>query len=97
MALRCILVHNIRPTCKMHKNNSAFMIWLCYFNDYSYRWEKNGQRLEITGVDIKQEPGAGTIVFVSPKDEHEGSYQCLATNEFGTALSSKTMLKAASE
>lgn len=62
----------------------------------SYSWKKDGQPLVISGIDIRQLPGVGTIQIEEPTAEtHEGVYQCFAKNEFGTAISIKTTLKKA--
>jgi len=62
----------------------------------SYQWRKDGQPLVITGIDIRQVPGVGTIHIEDPTvEQHEGVYQCFASNEFGTAISNRTMLKKA--
>ena len=62
----------------------------------SYQWKKDGEDLEITGINIRQLPGVGTIQILNPTvEQHEGIYQCFARNEFGTAISIRTMLKKA--
>ena len=53
--------------------------------------------LEINGIHYKQKPFEGTLVIESPKETHEGTYQCLAKNELGTALSVKSTLKLAGQ
>ena len=63
--------------------------------DCRYEWTKNGEPLTITGVDIKKEPGVGTVIIEAPTEDHEGLFQCKATNIYGTAVSVKTNLKAA--
>ncbi|ELT99433.1 hypothetical protein CAPTEDRAFT_120325, partial [Capitella teleta] len=40
-------------------------------------------------------PGTGSIIINKPQPSDEGIYQCFATNTFGTALSTKTLLKMA--
>jgi len=60
-----------------------------------YLWRKNGEPLESLGVEIYQVPGAGTITIKTPTAVHEGVYQCFASNEWGTALSVKTLLRKA--
>jgi len=62
----------------------------------SYQWRKDDEPLAITGIDIRQLPGVGTIHIEDPTVElHEGVYQCFASNEFGTAISIRTTLKKA--
>lgn len=42
-----------------------------------------------------QQPGRGTLVITSPKDEDLGQYQCFAENEFGTATSNSVFVRKA--
>ena len=65
------------------------------FVNYRYEWTKDGQPLTITGVHIKKRPGVGTLIIEDPTEDDDGLYQCKATNEYGTAISVKTILKAA--
>ena len=65
--------------------------------DCRYEWTKDGEPLTITGVDIKKKAGVGTLIIEHPTEDHEGIYQCKATNEFGTAVAVKTNFKAASK
>jgi hypothetical protein len=61
-----------------------------------YTWKKDGEVLQISGIDIRQLPGVGTIVIEDPTvRDHEGTYQCFARNEFGAAVSTRTTLKKA--
>ena len=63
----------------------------------SYQWKKDDRPLEITGTGtgIRQVPGVGTIHILDGSPLHEGVYQCFATNELGTAVSTRTTLKRA--
>lgn len=74
---------------------------ICWHHEnsyYRYTWTKNDEPLAISGIDIRQLPGQGTIVIEDPHSpEHEGIYQCFANNELGTAISVKTMLKKAGQ
>ena len=65
------------------------------FVNYRYEWTKDGQPLTITGVHIKKRPGVGTLIIEDPNEDDDGLYQCKATSEYGTAISVKTILKAA--
>lgn len=60
----------------------------------SYRWERNGEPLEI-GVDAHWErpSQSGSIIFIEPRERHQGYYQCFASNIYGTALSNKIHLR----
>ena len=46
-------------------------------------------------TDLRKEAGQGTLVIEHPTLGHEGTYQCVARNSFGKAVSVKTLLKAA--
>ncbi|XP_046622366.1 neuroglian isoform X1 [Neodiprion virginianus] len=62
-----------------------------------YRWEKNGKRFEWQAYDnrISQQNGRGTLVITSPRDEDLGQYQCIAENEWGTAISNSVFVRKA--
>jgi hypothetical protein len=60
---------------------------------------KNGQRLNTNAVGgMRQLADNGTIEITIDelRSQHDGVYQCRATNQFGTAVSIKTQLKKAS-
>ncbi|KAG7157810.1 Neuroglian-like 2 [Homarus americanus] len=60
-----------------------------------YRWVKNGKEFDWQTYDnrILQQPGRGTLVITSPRDEDLGQYQCFATNEMGTATSNSVFVR----
>ncbi|XP_068206070.1 LOW QUALITY PROTEIN: neuroglian-like [Palaemon carinicauda] len=60
-----------------------------------YRWVKNGKDFDWQTYDnrISQQPGRGTLVITSPRDEDLGQYQCFATNEMGTATSNSVFVR----
>uniref|UniRef100_A0A0A9ZCK9 Neuroglian n=1 Tax=Lygus hesperus TaxID=30085 RepID=A0A0A9ZCK9_LYGHE len=62
-----------------------------------YRWIKNGKPFNWQAYDdrISQQPGRGTLVIGSPRDEDLGQYQCFATNEWGTATSNSVFVRKA--
>lgn len=62
-----------------------------------YRWIKNGKPFNWQAYDdrISQQPGRGTLVISSPRDEDLGQYQCFATNEWGTATSNSVFVRKA--
>jgi len=60
----------------------------------TYTWKKDDKDLKM-GLDIRQVPGSGTIIIEEPGRAHEGVYQCFASNSFGTAISTKILLKKA--
>ncbi|ESO02276.1 hypothetical protein HELRODRAFT_161527 [Helobdella robusta] len=60
-----------------------------------YRWRKDGVLLTELGLDIKQMVGEGTIVINKPEKYHAGVYQCLAKNDYGTAITQNITLKKA--
>lgn len=62
----------------------------------SYTWKKNDQLLDLNNSNlIHQLPGVGTLVIEIPMDRDEGIYQCLASNDYGSAVTVKTVLKRA--
>ncbi|XP_030378396.1 neuroglian [Scaptodrosophila lebanonensis] len=65
--------------------------------DPSYRWIKNGKKFDWQAYDNRmlQQPGRGTLVITSPKDEDLGQYQCFAENEFGVATSNSVFVRKA--
>lgn len=42
---------------------------------------------------MSQQPGRGTLVITSPRNEDLGQYQCFATNEHGTATSNSVFVR----
>ncbi|XP_058814203.1 neuroglian isoform X1 [Topomyia yanbarensis] len=62
-----------------------------------YRWIKNGKKFEWQTYDdrMSQQPGRGTLVIKSPRDEDLGQYQCFAENEHGTATSNSVFVRKA--
>lgn len=62
-----------------------------------YRWIKNGKPFEYQVYDnrMSQQPGRGTLVITTPRDEDLGQYQCFATNEWGTATSNSVFVRKA--
>ncbi|XP_026272122.1 neuroglian isoform X2 [Frankliniella occidentalis] len=62
-----------------------------------YRWIKNGKPFEWQAYDdrMSQQPGRGTLVITSPRDEDLGQYQCFAENEWGVATSNSVFVRKA--
>lgn len=78
-----------------------------------YRWIKNGKPFSYQVYDnrMSQQPGRGTLVITSPRDEDLGlflwhplciniyvclgQYQCFAENEWGTATSNSVFVRKA--
>ncbi|KAK4016086.1 neuroglian isoform X3 [Daphnia magna] len=60
-----------------------------------YRWVKNGFDFLWQSYDdrISQQPGRGTLVITTPRDEDIGQYQCFASNEWGTATSNSVFVR----
>jgi len=63
----------------------------------TYRWTMNDKEFNPSGNmgRIAIQPGSGTLIFADPLDRDEAVYQCLATNQAGTALTIKTNLRVA--
>ena len=61
---------------------------------FSYAWERNGNEFKPEGSNdaIVQQSGVGTLTFNNPQKQNEGFYKCLATNDFGTAVSTTVQL-----
>lgn len=62
-----------------------------------YRWIKNGKKFDWQAYDnrMSQQPGRGTLVITSPRDEDLGQYQCFAENEHGIATSNSVFVRKA--
>ncbi|XP_062139817.1 neuroglian isoform X1 [Drosophila sulfurigaster albostrigata] len=62
-----------------------------------YSWIKNGKKFDWQAYDNRmlRQPGRGTLVITSPKDEDLGQYQCFASNEFGVATSNSVFVRKA--
>ncbi|XP_063242824.1 neuroglian isoform X3 [Bacillus rossius redtenbacheri] len=62
-----------------------------------YRWIKNGKHFDYQSYDTRmsQQPGRGTLVISSPRDEDLGQYQCFAENEWGVATSNSVFVRKA--
>ncbi|CAK1550196.1 unnamed protein product [Leptosia nina] len=50
-----------------------------------YTWHKNGKPLAVEDLEVVQRHEEGTLVFLRPKAEDAGEYQCFATTELGKA------------
>ncbi|XP_012258678.2 neuroglian isoform X2 [Athalia rosae] len=84
---------------KINENDKPFLIECEAEGEPAprYRWEKNGKRFEWQAYDnrISQQPGRGTLVIAQPRDEDLGQYQCIAENEWGTAISNSVFVRKA--
>lgn len=60
-----------------------------------YTWRKNGKPYDWQVYDdrISQQPGRGTLVITSPRDEDIGQYQCFAKNEWGIATTNSVFVR----
>jgi neuronal cell adhesion protein len=61
----------------------------------TYAWKKNDQPLALDDGHVIKQPHDGTILIKSATEADDGVYQCFASNQYGTAVSSKTALKRA--
>ena len=57
-----------------------------------YYWEKDGVELDRTLDNIEWVPGEGTIRLKQPGVLDEGTYQCFASNMYGTSMSNRAVL-----
>ncbi|VDM40547.1 unnamed protein product [Toxocara canis] len=62
---------------------------------YRFEWYKDGRKLHVDGERILwQKPSqTGNIIFIDPRPEDQGYYQCFISNIFGTAVSNKVHVK----
>lgn len=66
----------------------------------SFTWTRNGVYLNVARdpqVSMRWRSGTLEIFFWGRPDDYEGVYQCTATNEFGSALSSYINLRVSSK
>lgn len=72
-----------------------FVTGLCRF-----LWRRNGKFFNV-GKDprVTMRSRSGTLEFRSSgkPEDYEGEYQCFASNDFGTAISNKILLRVSSE
>ena len=75
-------------------NTCSSILWyiLCSLDINRYKWTKNNVEIKI-GSDMELNGGMLSIEYPNPK--HEGIYQCVATNNYGVAVSIRTNLKLA--
>jgi receptor-type tyrosine-protein phosphatase zeta len=66
-------------------------------SEASYRWEKNNVPVDLSSYHIAlvQPHGSGEIIIRSPTEQDDGEYQCFASNEFGTAVTGRSVVKQA--
>ncbi|RUS76729.1 hypothetical protein EGW08_015509, partial [Elysia chlorotica] len=57
-----------------------------------YKWLKDGEPVVLT-EQLRMDAGQGSLTFYKPQDEDKGSYQCIVSNNCGTALSLVTNMK----
>jgi hypothetical protein len=62
-----------------------------------FTWKRNDVDITYNMTDVRKQPGSGTLVIESPTPAYEGVYQCFARNNYGLAVSVKTLLKPAGQ
>lgn len=73
---------------------------LCFAFLHRFTWTRNGVYLNVARdpqVTMKRRSGTLEIFFWGRPEDYEGVYQCTATNEFGSALSSHIHLRVSSK
>ena len=68
-----------------------------YIDNCRYRWIVNDKEFNPSSNlgRIAMQLGSGTLIFANLLDRDEARYQCFATNQGGTALSSIIVLRIA--
>ena len=63
-----------------------------------YQWTKDDRPLVVNGLGVQQVVGRGTLILTDdePTGQHNGVYQCFASNQFGTAVGHRIHLRRAS-
>lgn len=71
------------------------------FRPISFSWTRNGTHFDLEkDSKVLMKPGSGTLVIdISGEkaEAYEGTYQCTAHNEHGTALSNKIVIRQSSK
>lgn len=74
---------------------------LLLFCPISFSWTRNGTHFDVEkDSKVLMKPGSGTLVIdISGEkaEAYEGTYQCTAHNEHGTALSNKIVIRQSSK
>lgn len=69
--------------------------------DPSFSWTRNGTHFDVEkDSKVLMKPGSGTLVIdISGEkaEAYEGTYQCTAHNEHGTAVSNKIVIRQSSK
>ena len=63
---------------RRNQNNTCYFHHFLFFLFFRYTWQKNGKPYDWQVYDdrISQQPGRGTLVITSPRDEDIGMYFC---------------------
>lgn len=72
-----------------------FVTGLCRF-----QWRRNGKFFNVgkdPRVIMRSRSGTLEIRSSGKSEDYEGEYQCFASNDFGTAISNKILLRVSSE
>ncbi|XP_072943261.1 hemolin-like [Epargyreus clarus] len=59
----------------------------------TYKWVKNGKEFHSSDPDVTRREGEGTLIFIRPKPEDAGDYQCFAESDQGVASSNIISVK----
>jgi len=78
----------------------SFLIFIA-LADCSFLWTRNGTHFDMEkDSKVLMKPGSGTLVIdISGEkaEAYEGTYQCAAHNEHGTALSNNIVIRQSSK
>lgn len=80
----------------MHLTINALYLVAC-----SFSWTRNGSHFDVEkDSKVLMKPGSGTLVIdISGEkaEAYEGTYQCMAHNEHGTAVSNNIVIRQSSK
>ena len=86
-----------RYICYMPESKVTAVVLLAH----SFSWTRNGTHFDVEkDSKVLMKPGSGTLVIDISEEKaqaYEGTYQCTAHNERGTAVSNKITIRQSSK